>query len=338
MKKVNVMQKRKIESCNEKDYTYILGLLAFFLVITGLFIYSPSVISGANDQNDTAFIRVNVSNTAPYATSIVLSDADGGNIDLTPGDTIVVYCNATIYDPNGYGDISTVNATISHVSLNDAGAHDGTVDADQSRYTNSSCTSTSGSGLISEYTCSFNVYWFALNGTWTCNMSITDTFLLGEQGITYNDTTQEMNTLLALNVTETLDFGAIQALTTTSDRNATVYNLGNRELDLRMYGYGNTDSEAQGDNNSMNCDVGNISIGMLKYNYSSVNADFNINMTNLTASYNANTWNEYNLAKSNDTGYSGSYNMTYWKLFIPTGVRGYCNGTIVFAAIDGDSS
>ena len=43
-----------------------------------------------------------------------------------------------------------------------------------------------------------------------------------------------------------------------------------------------------------------------------------------------------NLDKSNNTVYTNSYNMTFWKLFIPQGVRGQCNGTIVFAAVDSD--
>lgn len=91
----------------------------------------------------------------------------------------------------------------------------------------------------------------------------------------------------------------------------------------------------------MNCTLGaikNISVQHEKYNITNSNpgvidlSQFIANYTNLTSSPVVRTFNlEY---RQNDT-FNEAINATYWRIYVPLGVAGTCQGNIVFGATVG---
>ena len=91
-------------------------------------------------------------------------------IDLNIGSTRKVFCNATIGDLNNMSDIDYVNSTL---YFNPVGPLAG--DDNNYHYTNSTCSIISGSEYSAEYSCSYNILYYANNGTWACNITAFDT-------------------------------------------------------------------------------------------------------------------------------------------------------------------
>jgi hypothetical protein len=306
--------------------------IVLFVALTALVIligsspYTKSVIAGLYDTNDTAVSEVNVTNDPPHVIDMVLySNMSNVDIDLYPGIYTTVYCNGTITDRNGWQDVNLTNATIFHSTRDEFSP-----DNQSAKYTNTSCRLYGGSGLSVYSSCSFVLPYFALNGTWTCNMSARDQTVAGSFAATSNTTTRNISKLIALNVTEVIDFGQLTTgENSTSDVLANVTNLGNIRIDLNLHGYARND----GDNYAMVCELGNISIGQVKYNLTSQGDGYD-NMTQLSGAVAGVTDDAFNLLSTINSTVPALRN-TFWKIGIPTGTRGICNGTIVFDAVEG---
>ncbi len=305
---------------------FILFMLVASAIIISSVPNSKNVLAGLFDTNDTAISQVNVTNDRPVVSDIQFySNISTVDIDLHPGLTTPVFCNATINDANGYQDINASNATIYYISNSSS-----TPDNESWHYTNSSCLLSAGSGTTRYSSCSFDVQYFALNGTWVCNMTARDQELSGSFLTGNNASYTNISQLAALNVTNVIDFGQLSpGENSTSDFIANVTNLGNIKIDLNLHGYARTD----GDNYAMVCEVGNISIGYEKYNLTTASLGYTA-MTNLSGSIAGFTEPNFNLASA-VTSSSPSIKNTYWKIGVPTGTRGQCNGTIVFNAVQG---
>ncbi len=288
--------------------------------------YSQYALAGLYDTNDTAISKVNVTNVAPVISSVILySNISNVDIDLFPGTITTVYCNATVTDLNGYLDINMTNATLYHITNSSNSA-----DNEIKHYTNASCIMFGGSGSNLTTSCKFEMQYFALNGTWVCNVTVKDQTIGGVFATGQNYTYENITPLVALNVTELIDFGTLAPNeNSTSDSNATITNLGNVRIDLNTHGYARND----GDGYAMVCDVGNISIGNEKYNITTPGLN-HASMTALTGTIAGFTETSFNLNTANTSAALSSIK-TYWKVAVPIGTRGMCNGTIVFNAMIG---
>jgi hypothetical protein len=254
------------------------------------------------------------------------------SIDLSPGGTTTVYCNGSVYDLNGWDDLRNVSARIFWV-----GQGDGTTGDNNYRYVNSSCKNASGNGPNcmskdgeannASCVCSFSVWYYATNGTWQCNMTVGDSYAMNSSLLSNQVT---MNTVLGIDVASILDFGQLSVTETSNYTKENITNWGNVPINTTVRGFGGDDATI-GRNFSMMCELGNISNTYLRYsiNTSALYTDM-YNITNSSTMIPGSTIP----SRTDDNVYGISRNATYWKLQIPTGIAGTCNGTLIFSAVD----
>ncbi len=254
-------------------------------------------------------------NNAPILSDFSITDP----IDLTIGGIKIVLCNATVTDNDNITDIAGVNATLYHSSSTYNSSDD-----NNDHYTNTSCKLISSTQYTGGYSCSFPMQYYSNNGSWTCNLTVID--LYNDTDSVQTDTT--VNDLIALNLsTSLIDFGNLAVGNTSpEDVNLTIANLGNKDINITLKGYGVSD----GDGLAMECAKDNISIGYERYS-TSFGKDYSA-MTNLTSGYQQ-IINFTLPQRTNDTYYGSDRNATYWKISIPLGVNGKCNGSITVLAI-----
>src|SRR3989338_3294112 len=109
----------------------IFSLILLFAVIS-VFIgvtLTSNYVSGANVTNVSVISRLNVTNTAPNVTAVIVDDdsnSPANEIDLVSYTTKRVHCNGTVVDFNGWQDIDadTVNATFFMTSVGHQAADD----------------------------------------------------------------------------------------------------------------------------------------------------------------------------------------------------------------------
>lgn len=150
-------------------------------------------------------------NEAPVASTVTI-DSGANSVNLTNGTITTVSCTGTITDNDGFGNILSVNAKLFRT-----GVGSGATDDDNNHYTlsgDSECIPSNGSGSSEDYTCDFDVEFHAEAtdiGTysaqdWTCTMTPFD----GEGAGTSDSDTIEVNTLYALSITASIDYGQIE--------------------------------------------------------------------------------------------------------------------------------
>jgi hypothetical protein len=205
-----------------------------------------------------AEVPINVTvNYEPNVQTISLTDSDGGTLQVFANDTRVFNCTGTVHDGDGFADISSVNATIfgfgsSAPAADTAGNH----------YTNTSCVRFAGSGNTTTYTCGFVVYHHTQNGTWTCNVSVNDTFNKRLSNTTTN--TVDASKLIQVD-NQTLAFGSFARGTDsgTTDVILDFNNSGNTRFNVTIDAYSLTGVPA--DTNAMLCTTGNLSVGFMRW-------------------------------------------------------------------------
>ncbi len=251
---------------------------------------------------------VTVLGAAPVVGPLATSD----DIGLSTCGTVLVWCNATITDTNGWNDIDVVNATL----WDDAAADEGDSDDNSSHYTNYSCYFT-GSGSTAEANCSFVLYYYANPAEWTCKIYANDSASNVDSNSTADVT---VNTLRALDAENTISFGSLApGATSPSDVNNTVTNCGNSPIDLNLSGTNLTNASAT---------VTNISVTNVKYNVTDWAQDYSANMTSLTTTT---TYANFSLAKRTN---GDTTDKTYWKISIPGSIETLLyTGTINFTAV-----
>ena len=289
----------------------LLSMGAIFSIITP----STYIVFGANISNITS--QVNVTNTVPWVTNVMVDDSTStpvGEIDLNPGSTVNVWCNGTVHDGNGWNDISGANATFYYQSKNPTDSP-----ANSSLYIDTSCYNITQDTLYITYMCNLTVAYYAWNGTWTCNLTGYDG--IGLKGS--NLSTTYVNELYAIDVPGVIDYGQMEVNTNSTDETQkNVTNYGNMVLDLELYGF----ARAIDDGFAMNCTNGaTIPIA---------NEFFDINASNNTMAFKTalsgtqaspNQVN-FNLDLRNDSNGYDYTSVTDWKLFVPYGIAGWCNG------------
>jgi hypothetical protein len=301
------------------------GFLAFFLLalITSLSMVGSGVF-GWNNMSTTT--KLYVWNTEPNVSGVTI---DPDPIDLTAGNTTQINCSVNVWDYNGWEDFNVSNATFFHASVNDNSPDD-----NNNHYTvenignNCSCDQVDANNATCW--CLFDVWYYATNGTWTCNMTITDRGGEATERQFYfnasDSNTATVNTVTAINVPEELDYGNLSVTETSEDKVANVTNFGNVPVNISVRGYGGTTNPDNPNNLAMNCSYGDISIEYEKYalqsgtDYEAMNALSNTS-TEMELSVNV---------REDDDSYIDSTNETYWKIQIPLSVGGHCNGTLEF--------
>lgn len=259
--------------------------------------------------SNTYYINV-TPNYAPNITRIVIQNPT----DLNPGGTFLVNCNVTIIDNDNSSDIVNINSTFYHSS-----SYQDSADDNNYHYTNSSCSITGSSQFERNYSCGFSVYYYADSGNWVCNITAVDHVDLSDS----SNISTSINELVAIDTSPSIiDFGNITAGNTSlEDINLTLTNFGNVNLTIKLKGF----AVNEGDNLSMNCSNGNISIDLERYSIL-YGQDYSM-MVNLTSSYLA--IEDFSLPqRDDDINYKSDRNITYWKINLPYGIRGSCNGSI----------
>jgi hypothetical protein len=299
------------------------GNFSIFYNATGLAIGSYYFNSTACDYmnrcNSTETRAVTLINSIKIL-SILVDDNTSlpvNEVDLAAGSVKRVYCNISVQDVAGYPAVAGLNSSIylSTVSYD-------SVDDNRTHYTNNSCNRTYAFGNDSQYLCNFDVWYYASNGSWICRGQAWDNFSV------VNATDDSLlNKLFALNVSNALiNYSKMQPETTSQDINVNITNLGNVPINITVYGFGG-ESEVQGANLSMICNINNISISFQKFSTTVVPYGAKTSLSSAPK----------NLGftippQSNSTDLK--INTTYWQLMVPASsyTLGECNGSIVFMA------
>jgi hypothetical protein len=294
----------------------VLLLLGLFAYAVGLSFFTVGWSADANYRNVSIDTRVNITGSAPTITQVQISTP----IVLNAGNLTIITCKLLVRDYNGYDDIRRVNATLFHQTSSEYAA-----DENNTHYTNTSCsniTSEQG-GYYGNYTCTFLVNYYALNGTWNCTAHANDSRNLLSLPKTNSST---ISPLYALNVTTTLlDFGNVAGNEYSNNVTANVTNLGNININISVKGYGRT----MGDGYSFVCDQGTLSVDLMHF-AANTSANYAGKQNLSTTTYQS----IYGLTINKTTNANVSLNSTYWELYAePTQVAfGMCNGTIIFQA------
>jgi len=255
--------------------------------------------------------QVSVPNAAPTLADVMLYDADLGTIQLTAGsDQNIVYCNGTITDNNGFGDVDVAWAYIYNGSGDDLPA---ATDKNE-RYDNASCDLVSGSGVTIVAECAFTIEHEALDGTWTCNITANDSV----NAIGKNQGTNDIDTLTGISILESaIDFGTLGlGASSGTGIETNVTNQGNVIVDIRVNG------------SDYACDVqGTIDVNNTRYDVVDSNwATMTENLTETPMTDTAFDLGIEGIATNEDTN---STKNEFWTIVVPgTGVSGTCTNDI----------
>jgi len=293
-------------------------LSAFLLVLLAVLLLAPFTGTVFSAVNDTFTANVTISNSLPNITQINFNDTDSSNVNISlnaNNNTNFIWCNATINDGNGCQDITLVNATFFHTTSAISSA-----DSKILHYTNATCNLT-GSGTVAIAFCGMSFEHEATNGTWNCTIWAKD----GALATTWNSTSNSVNQLIALDVTEAaIHFGTMASGQSSATANTTnVTNQGNVKINLQVAGSGDMICTAQGQ-----IGVNNISYNLSSGAYTTMST--NQLSTSLSSALAFGLTAEGNGAFAAD---EPATNLTYWTIHIPTGVRGECNNTITISAL-----
>jgi hypothetical protein len=295
--------------------------IAFFVVSALLMVRVGGVVA-----YDTSFVRtyVNITQALPIIDSVKING--GAAINLSEGTIKIITCNASIRDYNGLGDFSQVNATFFR-NNGTAGTGFGALGAqdNNTRYFDYNCTY---NGTYAAWTyawvCQVNVTYYAYNGTWNCTVWANNTLNSPVNGTNLS----WIYPLYAINVTDVVNYGNLSVFDTSLVQTVNVTNWGNIEINLTVYGFGNT-SNTSGGGRAFLCPVGtNISIDNERYTVNDSTYAWS-DMTALTSG--PKMLNNLTLAKQMTD--QEVWNTTYWRLYVPPNPFGLCNGTIVYEAI-----
>jgi hypothetical protein len=307
-------QETKQSTRKRPERTYLdigLGLLSLLLLLWTALLFEP-LISG-QPYNETAVVNVtvNISNSAPVVFDVTLPTP----IDLIAYDNLIVQCNFTVYDFDN--NTLGANATLYHSSVS-------SLDEPNNNYLyqNNSCSQVTPTDYYTDFICTFAVSYYANNGTWYCNATAYDTL----DGVSTNLSNPAIvNPLVAIRMPLLLDYGELAVNQISNDTLANITNAGNRHANISVEGYG----QVPGDGLAFVCDSGSIAVSYQRYNITA-NSTYEV-MHQLTGST-AMIPGFYVPQRTSPS--EDSINITYWKIAVPVGAGGVCQGKILFTATD----
>jgi hypothetical protein len=309
----------------QKKTLIFLIVLELVLFVIFFSFFPKGVFAGVGSPNVTVITNLTVGNVYPELSNVSIEN-NVSTLALTPNASKFITCVGLATDYNGWADVKNASAMFfDNTNSSYNGADDNNL-----HYTNSSCTITQQDTYTDWINCTFPVWYYANPGIWNCTILVNDT--KGKSG--YGSDTINISSLLALGLPDFIYYGEVNATEVSLENLSNVTNYGNVKINLSLSGYGFRLS----DGNAMNCTVGaikNISIYHEKYNLTNTNPgvldlpQFIANYTNLTSAPVVKT---YNLNfRQNDT-FNEAINASYWRIYVPLGVAGTCQGNIVFGA------
>lgn len=237
--------------------------------------------------------------------------------DLYAGRFRELNCTARVIDNNTVAEIAFANGTIFHSSSSSLSSPD----SNQTHYTANLCSCSPSSGNEANCTCSFPVWYVAMNGTWNCSVTVASTDGLDLVSSQENFT---INPIYAINVSNGIDFGNVAGMGISANTTALVTSIGNQPINVSVIGYG----AAIGDGIGMACSSGqNLSLGAIKF---STNPDDGFaSKTPLDGSLQS----LFGLTVQNPSEVGALFpNSTYWQAQAPPSSFGECFGNVVFVA------
>lgn len=266
-------------------------------------------------------------NSLPVFSGVEVDDSFNlvlNEIDLLANSTREVVCSGVVSDYEN--DTISIGSAVFY---NVAGSGFSDVDDNNYHYSNSSCFVNSSYGNNQSYfECGFNVFYYADYGSWRCEVFASDGFGNGSGADLVN-----VNTLLSVGVEDSIGFNLSVADSVSNETELVIYNMGNVEIDLGIYGYG----ASVGDGYSMSCGGGGgIDVFYQKYNLtSSISGDltlleFDATYKNLSSSR---VVEDFNLTSRTNDFVNDAFKSSYWRIYVPSGVGTICSGNIVLEAI-----
>lgn len=324
----------------KKRHKLIVGsYLAIVLAFVGLFMFvsSPLVSSGIG-QNSTVIMTLEVGAVFPEILNMSLNQ--GNDIVLTANSTSSVLCQALLEDWNNDTTIFKVNAT-----LFDNASSASSPDDNNSHYSNSSCViDLNASNYLSDSitddqylaiaNCTFDIWYYANPTSWNCtayvedvtNRSNTET----ESGVVLG--------LLALGLPDSIDYGIVNSTEVSTEKIILVENTGNIQFNITVNGYANASQKDDG--YAMNCSHGSIDYINVEYEKFNLTAttpgvldlsSFEASYVNLTSSLSP-TVRNFSLDYRQNESFNEAVKDSYWRIYVPKGVAGTCEGNIEFGA------
>lgn len=267
--------------------------------------------------------------SAPTVNTATAAATSGGNdASLTPleATTTTLYAHGTITDADGCTDVATQGTiTGKFYRTNHASGENCSADNnDCYALTNGNCAKTNCDGTPEDttfnYECTAQIHYYVDSTTggphtatdWTAKITATDS----TSGQGSNTDTIEVETLTALDTTQSINYGSLDLGAESAEQTLTVTNTGNAGLDVDL-----------SVNGPMNCSTGTITPGDNRY---SGTQGFSFNeATSVTITP---TEFELNLGNRTDDSSSITKNI-YFKLKMPTvGVGGSCSNTLTVTA------
>jgi hypothetical protein len=284
---------------------------------TGLGVYNVRCIASSPTNSSISAVHQITVNAPPYITSLLVDDeipSPENEIDLVAGASRFVKCNGTASDPDGFSDIDNVAAVL-YASGN--GTTPSSPADNSTLYINSSCSLSAGYAAISrDFNCSFDILYHAQNGTWTCNATVNDT----KSSAVSAAADSNVNTLVAINVSS-LELSYGNLVPGSSSASSVAYyitNFGNTRIDILLNG------------TNMSCSIaGRIPETAQRYNITGTDQAY--------AQMRALSFSQF-LASDFDLNKkitADSIRTTYWRIQIPTGIKGKCTGNTSISAQQG---
>jgi hypothetical protein len=298
----------------------IFVVLFLFILIVYAYLSQSPVTSWGHDANyRNVTVRTTVNVTQAYPEILNITCYSNSDVTLNAGSTKNINCTVEIRDYNGGGDINNTNMTFYYYLNASSDPED-----NNTHYTNYTCVNGTVSGYYVNWTCAVDIWYYANNGSWRANITVSDKYNLTRRS--YRNVT--ISPLYALNVTTPIDFGSMAVGDTSGATQANITNLGNRPINISLYGYGG-ENETTGAGLAMICDIRNITRENEKYAINITDYEF---MTSITGS--AVTIPDLVVNKQTLAG-TQVINSTYWRLHVneSTNPFGICNGTVVFNAV-----
>ncbi len=309
-----------------------LGLLLFCVIIGSQLASAPNP--------ETIPISVSISNAAPEVRELTCNPDP---VTLNESGSTIVVCTATLYDQNGYQDIhrdfsagDAVGILVQNQStLAACDFLDSSTQDNSSCYLNNTdattqCSYSNPSGNEVDVECSWKVWWYMeptsdLAGTWTAWIRVNDS----TNNEDFNDTDIDVSDLLALNVTDEIDWGS-QGVGSVAEEIVQVNNTGNVQIDIDVNATNMTcdsvpETNITPDNIAYNDTTGQCTTPAdcckVAYATGSVCPEFGTNFD----------LNE----DATGTGGGPTAKNTYFTLIVPSGVSGTCTGWMTFTASKG---
>jgi archaellum component FlaF (FlaF/FlaG flagellin family) len=260
---------------------------------------------------------ITISNREPIVKNISINE--NTSINLLAAQNKSVSCTGSLVEYDGYQDISSVSAAFYNTDL---GFTSSSSDNRSAHYTNSSCFFSAQPGSEQEFNCSFSLDYYAVNGTWECEVSVSDN--QGSTNILRENI--EVNPLTAIGVSlGVLDFDKIQVMGTSGDVSLGIINYGNIDLDLEVFAY----ASEEDDETAFICELGEIPLSNLRY---SLFSGIEFDLMNQITGKSSPSFINFNLLRRAWEDPESQKNL-YWKLRIPSFREGFCEGKLVFSAI-----